>query len=1187
MEPIPGGFPAAERNPNAAQLRITQSAIAKITADPAAIIGPLVGGAMNGVIEFAVPGSCGGNPAVCCSGGAPIPNCGPLEIDLNAMAGDQPRLVLTPVQGASRLDTTVRARVKTKSALPFRYQGVDCGINVDTTNGNVDDLRIDLQIALVQDGTTGTTRVQATNVSVSQLEDNDLSLSGGFICDLADAFIGSFISTITDQLEGQIEDAINGATCKSCASGNVAECGSPFATACTGGTCMVGGACLQELGLSGRARGTALFGGFSPGTTGAIDLYEVAGGYATTDNSGVALGMLGGMLPGGAARDRCGPQATAPARVTITPSAFFQGNTRPDTAAPFDVGIGVHKSQLAQFGWAGYDGGLFCLTVGHSTVPQLTTDTLGLLSRSLGRLVETNAPMAIGLRPQSPPEITLGKNTFMTDGSGNRTLVEPLLDLKFTALEIDFFAAVDDQYVRTFTVVSDLHLPIGLDSAGAGEIVPVIGDTANAFTNVSVKNSEAVTETPAELASLFPTLLNLVLPQLSGGLGGFSLPELGGLQLAVTDITAVDNDTYLAIFANLVTAMPARPVDTQVTLAGVEEPDASIARDPRQWTSGKAPAVTLDFGTVAGLEWSYRIDEGAWSPWATNRRPRLAAQTFWLPGLHRIEVRARELGKPETIDTTPEVIEVVLGTDLGIGLAKNEANGFHGSPSSQGCACDSSGGARNAGLFAIVILLLVLPVRRSFARFVRRARRLGSTVWLAAMACLPGCDCGSDPPCGDVACLEGDIPNGGLGRYTSIAADDTRVVVATYDTGLGDLVVGDANNPDAVTYVVVDGVPDVTPTYEPSSYRGGIEDAGPNVGAWTSIGLAGGLARVSYQDREARALKYAYETKRGQWKSYVVDPGAGEDVGQHTSLAFDGGGRPVIAYLAVGIDDGTGHRTTELRLARSNIKNPERETEWSILVLAQGPGTCAGLCGAGEACIAGVNAGDPETCTTLGTGCAACGDGDVCIAGACTTPVADPTTATLATGPGLFVSLVTLTDGRLAAAYYDRNRRALVLTAETAPDSNAFAETVLDQPASGDRGMWASAIVDGSNTVHVAYQDAIGDQLLYTTWNGTAGTPEVVDDGQRTGDRPHTVGAAASIYFANGAPAIAYQDGLTSDVYIATKAGTWTTTPFAAGPSIDGVSVAATSGPGGTTFIAWDKLDTSASPVNNLVVKTR
>jgi len=69
--------------------------------------------------------------------------------------------------------------------------------------------------------------------------------------------------------------------------------------------------------------------------------------------------------------------------------------------------------------------------------------------------------------------------------------------------------------------------------------------------------------------------------------------------------------------------------------------------------------------------------------------------------------------------------------------------------------------------------------------------------------------------------------------------------------------------------------------------------------------------------------------------------------------------------------------------------------------------------------------------------------------------------------------------------------------------------------------------------------------------------------------------------------AIAYQDGLTSDVYIATKAGTWTTTPFAAGPSIDGVSVAATSGPGGTTFIAWDKLDTSASPVNNLVVKTR
>ena len=96
---------------------------------------------------------------------------------------------------------------------------------------------------------------------------------------------------------------------------------------------------------------------------------------------------------------------------------------------------------------------------------------------------------------------------------------------------------------------------------------------------------------------------------------------------------------------------------------------------------------------------------------------------------------------------------------------------------------------------------------------------------------------------------------------------------------------------------------------------------------------------------------------------------------------------------------------------------------------------------------------------------------------------------------------------------------------------------MLDGNVTGaDRGMWASAVVGGDGTVHVAYQDALGDELMYTTWaNGAAGTPEIVDDGVRAGDRTHPVGAAAAIYLVNGAPTIAYQDGMTADVYVAQK----------------------------------------------------
>ena len=140
--------------------------------------------------------------------------------------------------------------------------------------------------------------------------------------------------------------------------------------------------------------------------------------------------------------------------------------------------------------------------------------------------------------------------------------------------------------------------------------------------------------------------------------------------------------------------------------------------------------------------------------------------------------------------------------------------------------------------------------------------------------------------------------------------------------------------------------------------------------------------------------------------------------------------------------------------------------------------------------------------------------------------------------------------------------------------------------ATGDRGMWASAVVDSAGTIHIAYQDAIGDQPLYTTWNDAPGVPEVVDDGQRAGDRTHPVGAGAAIYLVGDAPAIAYQDGLTADVYVATRgAASWTPTALSTGPLIDGISIGATTGPGGVPYLAWDRLDPALSPPHTLAVE--
>jgi hypothetical protein len=1193
MEPIPGGFPAAERTANAGQVRVTQSAIAKVTADPAAVIGPLVGGAMNGVITYPLPASCGGNPSICCPGGNPQAQCGPLQIDLRMMNGDPARLTITPVQGASRMDMIIRARIKTLMKLPITYSGIDCDVDLDTTRSGSPDLRIDAQLNFTQDATVGTTRVSASGVTVTQLDSGDVSLSGNFLCVIGGAFIGAFTGTLQSQVATQIQDTINSSLCKACDSGNVADCGSQFATACTNNTCMVGNQCLQELGLDGRMRGSALFASLSPGTTGAMDLYEVAGGYATTNTNGIALGLLGGMLPGGAARDKCGPAATPPPAVTIPQSAFFQGNTRPDNGQPFDVGIGLHKSQLAELAYAGYDGGLFCLTVGANTISQLSTDTFSILSRSLGKLVESNSPMAVGLRPQSPPTITLGLNTFKDDGQGNQVVDQPLLDITFKALEIDFFAMIDEQYVRVFTVVSDVHLPVGLQATTMGEITPVLGNPTDAFTNISVKNSEAITESPTELAALFPTLLELALPQLSGALGSFALPELGGLKLAVTDITAVDNLEFMAIFANLAPATPrVVPVDTSVELATVEEPSYTVMRDVKQWDSHKPPTVTLALsGSAPNLEYSYRVDDGFWSPWSASQRQTVSRRVFWLPGVHKLHVRARQIGHPETMDPEPAVVELPIGSGEPLPIKRVGAD-FHGQAGASGCSCQTTS-TGNGALFALVLGAIVLPTRRArrrAKRLVRRALRgiarlgrLGPIVWAAALAVLPACNCGS--PCGDADCVAGDVEHGLGGRWTSIAADDKRVLVATYDQVLGDLMAVDATDQANLKYVAVDGIGDAAPTHDPDTYRGGVEDAGPNVGAWTSIAMNGGLAAISYQDRDEHALKYARETKPGTWKSHVVDSGD-EDIGLYSSLVFDADKHPAIAYVAVGKDDGMGHRVTELRLARSQSSEPDGADEWTSVAIASAPGSCGGLCGS-QVCVAGAAATDPQVCVSPTTDCAAaCGSTQACVMGSCRDVLKAPTVLSPPQGTGLWASIVVLPDGRLAVAYYDQAKRALTLAVESGKATSTFAETILDGNAEGaDRGMWSSAVVGNDGTVHVAYQDALGDQLMYTTWNGSPGTPEIVDDGQRMGDRTHPVGAGLAIYLGGGGAAIAYQDGMTADVYLATKGGAWTVAPLAQGPMLDGFSIGATTGKG-TPVLAWGSMDPAATPPPLLTVRS-
>src|SRR5690606_10364029 len=119
-------------------------------------------------------------------------------------------------------------------------------------------------------------------------------------------------------------------------------------------------------------------------------------------------------------------------------------------------------------------------------------------------------------------------------------------------------------------------------------------------------------------------------------------------------------------------------------------------------------------------------------------------------------------------------------------------------------------------------------------------------------------------------------------------------------------------------------------------------------------------------------------------------------------LVVDADTRPAIAYLALGVDDGAGHRMTELRLVRAASANPNQTSAWTSHVLASAPGSCGGLCGS-DVCVVGAADGDPQVCATATTDCTGtCGDDEVCVAGACRTVVPEPTVTQPPLGTGLY-----------------------------------------------------------------------------------------------------------------------------------------------------------------------------------------
>ncbi len=1183
MGKIKGGYPVDQRVENAISLRVTKPAFDFLETNAKTVVDKLLppGG-------ISVPSSCTGDTQICCG-----QTCKVLF--------DFQNLKFDPAP-PSTLKMTLRAKLKTSEDFNIKAKVVitaNCKLALDTTKSGKADIGITMAVNSTADAMTKLTSLKfdSSAVDILDLDSGDITIKGDLVCDTINLLKGFFINTLKDQLKSQLAGPLDTLFCQSCTTAD--DCSSLANQGCSASKqCTRNGACLQQLGFEGQIDLSTLT-GKPAGTGAALEYYAVAGGYSAVEaapTSGLSLGMLGGATV--SAKSTCVPARPAPTRATPPPkTAQYSGNTTPK-GDPYHVGAGISTLELDSLGHAFYQSGALCIAIGSEQVDALGSGLLSALIPSLGDLTRgQNSAVQLVIKPQQPPTFTLGKGTFKVDGMGKRVIDDPLLHLRIKDMAIDFYVFIDERYVRFMRQTADLDLPLSLDIDGMNQIVPMIGELDSAFGNVRVTDSSLLKESPTVLARLFPSLLPAVSGSLASALKPIQLPSFSGLTLLPVQITSTPDTagvlTFLGLYLKL--ALPTMPilgpsgeeplfsvapdapqpmmatVRTRAELVSVEVPTAAemavTAAQPR------SPRVVLSLGadspTGGPVEWQYRVDNGLWHPFDDQRLVTISEAGLRLPGKHAVQVRGRAIGAPDTLDKEPARVEFVVAPAAATpAAAAPVVKNNDGSVDHVASGCSQSRGRAGAGsglLFVVAALgLLRLFFRRGTLRrpvSVQSAAVLGSVLVLAAAGCkedVPVIDNPAGPP--DLAMPGSSGPpkaefsaTDEIGRYQSAVVNNGKIYISAYDSTFGDLAFTTVADPQqTLVWYPVDGLPSGDPqNTDGNSTRGGYVDLGDDIGRFTSLAFTGqGVAVIAYQDVTNNAVKLAIRDGEKWNLTAVTDPKEGVGLGAFNQLVLDPSGIPTVAYMVAGVANGMGVVSAQLVVATAKSAKPTGPADWTKKVVEATPVSCAGLCGANQACVyvdPMVKDKNNTVCKTLDKTCSpSCKANTACQAGKCVDSLGTPP-ASLPLGTGLFAKLLLDKSGP-QLLFYSRSAGGLRL----ASGADWKVVTLAGGDGKTDLGRYIGAAIGDDGTLHIAFSSADGRLFYQTAKAGVAKTPELVDDGSRTvamATETHSVGAGAFLYLDGGKPVIAYQDSTVSTLELARRDTMWTHKTAAAAPN--------------------------------------
>lgn len=952
VDTIPGGFPTREEMPAAMQVRVSKTGVSFFEKNASSLVSALL---PNG-LDFDIPPTCDqsvliGKVHICATKQGSTCVASKKKCTLQAKISS---LELTPNPTAgNKLQVTAYVSAKTAANAPITTTGlVSCTIDVDTSKGSQKTVALVVDVKFAIDATTKRTRVVLENPTLANLETSDISMSGG-LCSLAN------LPLIKDLLLGQMKNALSGQIAKIfdkqlCLGCDTTKC--PSGTTCDSKTklCMRGSSCVQQLGTEGRATVDML------GAKTKLDYLVHLGGSVGMRTSGINLGLNGGMAAPGKPASCIKPRPDLkpdPQKQRLGTPKSLEKNLDPD-GKPFDVGVGVYRSFLDFAGWAAYTGGALCLQAGSDLSSLLTTDAFTLIMPSLAQLTGGSpAAVRLAIRPGTPPRFTLGKGVVKDKGKGNYAIQSPLLKVGLKDFHIDFYALLDQRYVRVLRLTADVELPLALVMVGS-EIQPVLGELGNAFQNLRVTGSDLLSENPKELAAKFPVVLKLALGFIPDLLDkGIALPNLMGLALQDPKFTGIENNTVLGVFAKLQRAksttaahlslpLPSPPARTEAQLIELQMPaELDVMKLRRKADLARGPRAVIEVGGRSDgrqLEYSWRVDGTTWSPFVAGPRLELQSPLLFLLGEHTVEVRARVRGLPSTTDPTPARVTFNV-RDPRRPPAPQQVD------SELGGGCAAAPGAPDDGWPALLLPLLLLVGLR-----LRGVRRIALAAALALAAGASG-GCSGDPGSGDDASVCGSCAKGNYCCESSEQCERIKYNCTTKkscDPG----------------YVLDYGDPPYmdSKTCQPLELTCSCKEADPlipgSIGRHSSLVAVGDKLVVSaYEDKYGDLLVITAETSAlTEHKTTIVDglpssappTGApsgyrkgvsdkGDDVGVGTDIAAASDGTLYISYHDVTNDSlkiaiGTGGKWDIHTVAKPTDSSKEVVGLYSSIVLRSG-----------------------------------------------------------------------------------------------------------------------------------------------------------------------------------------------------------------------------------------------------------